>query len=82
MNRSHGLISFFEHSFEKLVYAGSNELRKARVKTVSLSECNTTYLQYNQEANNDAFENGISKGQYCARDPDGRMDSCRGDSGK
>lgn len=60
---------------------GSNEMRKAQVKTVLLSECNRTYWRYNLEANVDEFKDGLTKGQYCASDPAGRMDSCKGDSG-
>lgn len=46
-----------------------------------LSECNSTFLKYNQRVNAAAFRNGMSEGQYCAWDPQGRNDSCQGDSG-
>lgn len=46
-----------------------------------LSDCNRTLLKYNEFVNHAAFRNGISEGQYCAYDPEGRRDSCEGDSG-
>lgn len=65
---------------KKQVPRRSNELRKTQVKTMKLSECNTTLLNYNARVNLAAFR-GISEGQYCAFDPSGRNDSCQGDSG-
>lgn len=46
-----------------------------------LSQCNATFLEYNREAQNKAFENGISDSQYCAYDPIEKGNSCQGDSG-
>lgn len=57
------------------------QLLKAEVTTVPLSECNTTYLEYDRQAINTAYRNGIDESQYCARDPNRRSDSCYGDSG-
>ncbi|XP_031639695.1 serine protease persephone-like, partial [Contarinia nasturtii] len=59
----------------------SNKLLKTNLTTVPLSECNSTLLEWNKEYNSPSFENGISEGQYCANDPEGRRDSCHGDSG-
>ncbi|XP_031632850.1 serine protease persephone-like [Contarinia nasturtii] len=59
----------------------SNELRKTYLVTMPLSECNDTMIHYNQLPNHAPFRNGISQGQYCAYDPQGVNDSCRGDSG-
>lgn len=65
----------------------SKILLKAILKTFPLAECTTTFLKYNEQANDAAFRNGISEGQYCAYDPtprnksELRTDSCQGDSG-
>ncbi|XP_031623295.1 ankyrin-1-like isoform X2 [Contarinia nasturtii] len=59
----------------------SDILLKAQLKTTPLFECNQTMLKWNEEPNQAAFRDGISHGQYCASDPQGRNDSCRGDSG-
>lgn len=59
----------------------SNELRKTQVATVPLAECNATLLQYNTLADLKSFRDGISNGQYCAYDSNGKNDSCQGDSG-
>lgn len=57
-------------------------LRKTSLITMPLSQCNRTLLDYNRRGGNQkAFRNGISQGQYCAYDPDGKSDSCDGDSG-
>lgn len=58
-----------------------NELLKANINTVPLSECNSTVLEFNKTPNFTAFRNGVSAGQYCAHDPTGNSDSCQGDSG-
>lgn len=42
-----------------------------------LSECDEKLRQGNFAA----LENGVSEGQYCAYDPQGKNDSCTGDSG-
>lgn len=47
----------------------STELLSAAVKTVPLSQCNATFLNYNENKNFDEFKNGITDGQYCAKDP-------------
>lgn len=46
-----------------------------------LSQCNQTYLKYNEDAKRSEFQNGISESQYCAWDPCGKIDTCKGDSG-
>lgn len=46
-----------------------------------LSQCNETLLKYNKNKNLAAVRGGISDSQYCAFDPDGKKDSCEGDSG-
>lgn len=61
--------------------SASNELLKVELKTLPLSECNATLLEYNEGRNLPIFKNGIEKSQYCAHDPDGKRDSCQGDSG-
>lgn len=52
----------------------SDALLKTELKTMPLSECNRTYIEYNQKANHVTFQNGIGHGQYCAYDPTGRND--------
>lgn len=49
--------------------------------TFPLSECNTTFLDYNEMINERPFRGGLSPGQYCAFDPERKRDSCIGDSG-
>lgn len=51
------------------------------LRTVPLSQCNHTYVQYNEDKNHAAFRGGIIEGQYCANDPEFKSDACRGDSG-
>lgn len=46
-----------------------------------LAKCNETLINFNKNANFAALQNGISQGQYCAYDPNGKTDSCKGDSG-
>lgn len=46
-----------------------------------LSECNATLVNFNEMRDVPAFRNGIDESQYCAHDPIGNQDSCRGDSG-
>lgn len=72
------LIAFF---FFFVARNSSNDLLKTDVITMPLLQCNTVYLNYNLNANQRAFRNGIGKGQYCAYDPNGRNDNCQGDSG-
>lgn len=60
------------------------QLQKAHLRSIPTSECNTTFLEHNQEAKLTAFTNGINEGQLCAIDPTvmtKRADSCTGDSG-
>lgn len=38
-------------------------------------------MEYNKIVHLKTFRNGISESQYCAYDPDGKNDSCDGDSG-
>lgn len=45
------------------------------------AECNETLLDFNQNVRDKALENGISESQYCSYDPQGKQDSCNGDSG-
>lgn len=59
----------------------SNDLLKTQVKTMPLSECNTTLLNYNILVDSPVFRNEIDESQYCAYDPQGKNDSCQGDSG-
>lgn len=59
----------------------SDILRKTDLITMPLSRCNATVLEYNQQRNEKPFRNGVSETQYCAYDPEGRKDSCEGDSG-
>lgn len=44
-------------------------------------ECNATLLEYSRGKNIPSIRNGIIESQYCAYDPDGKKDSCEGDSG-
>lgn len=46
-----------------------------------LEQCNSTILKYNEGKDLPAVRDGISDSQYCAYDPDGKRDSCEGDSG-
>lgn len=46
-----------------------------------LGECNSTILDWNRNEHVLEFKNGISESQYCAYDPQGKRDSCHGDSG-
>lgn len=60
------------------------QLQKVQLKPIPSSECNLTFLQYNERARLSAFSNGINEGQFCAIDPrttGTRADSCAGDSG-
>lgn len=54
---------------------------KVNLKTMPLTQCNTTLLEYNQGAHLSALRNGIDSSQYCVHDPEARKDSCQGDSG-
>lgn len=46
-----------------------------------LFECNTTLLEFNEKGKLPAFRDGIDERQYCAHDPIGQRESCKGDSG-
>lgn len=59
----------------------SDDLLTAELTTMPLSECNETYLDYNQMAHSIEFQHGVSESQYCAYDQMERGDSCKGDSG-
>lgn len=59
----------------------SNTLLKVNLKTIPLSQCNTTIFELNKDQNLPAFQDGISESQYCAHDPNGVKNSCRGDTG-
>lgn len=74
-------LSGFQTIFGSIGTNTSTQLFKAQVATVPLSECNATYLNYNAMAQSIGLQNGISENQYCARDPVGRRDTCKGDSG-
>lgn len=70
--------------FKSLLNKGtiqSQQLRKTQLTSMPLQECNRTFLNYNQRVDQAAFRQGIFEGQYCAYDPEGRNDSCSGDSG-
>lgn len=56
-------------------------MRKTVLKTVPVSKCNDTYLDYYRQTSLSALKNGIHIGQYCAQDPKNVSDSCQGDSG-
>lgn len=45
------------------------------------SQCNQQYKHFNEKAMHVIFRDGITESQYCARDPFGRRDVCKGDSG-
>lgn len=59
----------------------TSELRKVNLKTMPLSECNATLLEFYRKFNLAAFRNGVDESQYCAHDPLGYQDSCQEDSG-
>ncbi|XP_031621883.1 uncharacterized protein LOC116339921 [Contarinia nasturtii] len=65
------------------LFEKSNDLLKTQLKTMPLSECNRTLLDWNRDKGIflPVFRNGISESQYCAFDPNARNDSCQGDSG-
>lgn len=48
------------------------------MKTVPLAECNSIFEPYRDLS---VFQDGVSQGQYCALDPQGKMISYLGDSG-
>lgn len=58
----------------------STELLKAQLQTMDLDECNNTLSNYNLLVNLPSLRE-ISESQYCANDPQGKSDSCYGDSG-
>lgn len=57
------------------------DLLKALLVTMPLSECNDTLLNWNREMDLIVFRDGLHEGQLCAYDPQARNDSCQGDSG-
>ncbi|XP_031624484.1 serine protease Hayan-like isoform X2 [Contarinia nasturtii] len=59
----------------------SNELRKIEIYTMSLGECNTTYMNHDALKNLREIRDGLDLSQYCVHDPAGTKDSCQGDSG-
>lgn len=59
----------------------SDKLMTAGLITMPLSRCNQIYLDFNKNAQQAAFRDGISDSQYCAYHPSYQSDSCRGDSG-
>lgn len=61
--------------------SSSTALLKIELKTMPISECNATLLSYNEIRDVSALRNGIDQSQYCAHDPIGSQDSCKGDSG-
>ncbi|XP_031634325.1 serine protease persephone-like [Contarinia nasturtii] len=82
-----------EHPDVKLVVTGwgstvpegtashrSNDLLKAQLQTVPLTECNELFKEYQQFTKEPGLQN-IGQSQYCAYDPNGKNDSCQGDSG-
>lgn len=54
-------------------------MHKAELVTMTRTECTARLKQYNQY--DAALENGITEGQYCAYDPQGIQETCKGDSG-
>lgn len=67
--------------FNNLGKHGSNELLKAKLETMPLDACNSSYILTNWTRHFAALRDGISPGQYCAFDPHNKSDSCIGDSG-
>lgn len=69
--------------YENVARNRSVVLQKVDLKTVPLSQCNKTLLEYNQHAHQKPLRNGITEGQYCTHDvdPNGKKDTCEGDSG-
>lgn len=60
----------------------SNVLLKTQLDTVPLDKCNEKVLFYNNFISDlAAFRDGLIEGQYCAQDPQGKNESCVGDSG-
>lgn len=59
----------------------SNALLKATLKTIPLSECNSTVFDHAQSRNWTTFRNGVDLSYYCAADPNRMSDTCKGDSG-
>lgn len=59
----------------------TEELLRINLRTLPLSQCNETYLEFYKKTNQIAIRDGISKSQYCAYDPDSTKESCRLTSG-
>ncbi|XP_031632766.1 serine protease persephone-like isoform X2 [Contarinia nasturtii] len=59
----------------------TDDLRKAELKSMPLSQCNSTLMDLDKSAMLAPFRNGLIGGQYCAYDPEGKRDACQGDSG-
>lgn len=53
-----------------------DQLVKLNLQTMPLSQCNKTALDYNKDKNLRALRDGISRGQYCAYDPDATIENC------
>ncbi|XP_031621981.1 serine protease Hayan-like [Contarinia nasturtii] len=51
-----------------------------KTELMPLSECNSTMMEWNREQNLPNYRNGLIKGQYCAHDPQGKNDTCYGDT--
>lgn len=75
------LYIFVLFSFPTTVRQRPDGLLETNLKTMPLSQCNTTLLKFNQKRDLPAIRDGISESQYCAYDPNGKKDSCDGDSG-
>lgn len=54
---------------------------KANLKTVPLSECNSTVFERARRSDWTYFRNGLDHSYYCAADPNRVSDTCEGDSG-
>lgn len=57
------------------------ELRKAQQMTMPFSQCNRLLTDRGIQRQDPALRDGLIDRQYCAYDPLGRNDSCKGDSG-
>lgn len=59
----------------------SNTLLKANLKTVPLSKCNSTVVDYVARMVSSPFKSGLDQSYYCAVDADGVSDTCDVDNG-
>lgn len=55
----------------------SADILKSNLQTMPLSQCNTTVMDYNKYGSSRIFQNGISKSQLCAYDPNDMRQNCR-----